>query len=473
MADSAPAAEIAALLDRWWRDEAVFFREAFGVEGLPWQIRVLRLARRNKRVTVRSPRGVGKTAELAVLVLDTLLQTGGSCRVPCVAPVQASLRDILWPEIRRWHKRLSDRWPLLGSWIEIKADRVVAGSDGFAQARTARKENPESMQGFNHENLLFLIDEASGVPEEIFTAIEGSLSQRGSRIFLSSNPTRLDGYFYDTQMSDDLAALWKRVHVRLEDGPPTRDAAEFARSMAAKFGESSNIYRVHVLGEFPLNDPDSFIPFDWVSSAVGRDVSDTGGRVIWGLDVGTRGLDGGGGDRLPDRSSLAKRRGNRLLEKIKAWRGLDEMQTAGRVLIEYQEAEVKPDTINVDVIGVGSGVVARLKELGLPAVGVNVAESAPTQEKYYKLRDELWGRAREWFERRDCVMPEDDDFLGEITTVKWGKPTSDGKTLVERKVDMKKRLKHSPDLADAFCLTFASSDMVSRGVSYWSPDVAM
>ena len=38
-------------------------------------------------------------------------------------------------------------------------------------------------------------------------------------------------------------------------------------------------------------------------------------------------------------------------------------------------------SINIDVIGIGAGVVDRLKELGLPAHGVNVAESeAPNAE---------------------------------------------------------------------------------------------
>ena len=109
----------------------------------------------------------------------------------------------------------------------------------------------------------------------------------------------------------------------------------------------------------------------------------------------------------------------------------------------------------IDSIGLGSGVVDRLVELGLPARGINVAESPALRQKYMKLRDELWFRAREWLEARDCKMADDEQLVNELSTLRFS-ITSNGKFKAESKDQMKKRGFKSPDLADAFVLTFAS-----------------
>jgi hypothetical protein len=83
------------------------------------------------------------------------------------------------------------------------------------------------------------------------------------------------------------------------------------------------------------------------------------------------------------------------------------------------------------------------------------------------MRDELWFEAREWFEKRDVSMPNDESLIAELTLPSF-KVLSNGKKQVESKEDMKKRGVTSPDLADAFCLTFAKggSSKVWKPISY-------
>jgi hypothetical protein len=190
------------------------------------------------------------------------------------------------------------------------------------------------------------------------------------------------------------------------------------------------------------------MPLDLVESAVDRDVSQHG-KVVWGLDVARYG---------GDRTALAKRHGNTVKDKIQFWRGLDTMQTTGKVAAMFKETpdSDKPYAIFVDVIGIGAGVVDRLKELGLPVVGINVAESPAVRDKYARLRDELWFRAREWFDKRDVKVIADDELIAELTLPKY-KVLSSGKIKVESKDEMKKRGVVSCDLADSLCLTFADS----------------
>ena len=68
-----------------------------------------------------------------------------------------------------------------------------------------------------------------------------------------------------------------------------------------------------------------------------------------------------------------------------------------------------------------------------------------------------WFKGREWFQDRACSMPKDDALIAELTSPTYAF-TSTGKMVVESKADMKKRGLRSPDLADAFLLTFACGE---------------
>jgi len=213
-----------------------------------------------------------------------------------------------------------------------------------------------------------------------------------------------------------------------------------------------------VLGDFPKSDDDTIIPMELIEMSMLRDVFPIpGADIVWGVDVAYLGA---------DRSALVRRKGNAVLERPKWKRGLDTMQTAGWIKAEWDATPVseRPVEIMVDVIGYGAGVNDRLRQLGLPSVGVNVSETpAVTSQQYPNLRTELWYQGREWFSMRDCVLPERltpkdqdmEDFVEELAAQTY-ELVSSGKTAASPKKTMRKKLGRSPDLADAFLLTFAS-----------------
>lgn len=455
------ACEAGRLLLEWAADPDLFVREALGAEPESWQTAALRAVAQHDRIAIRSGHGVGKSALLAWLVL-WFLMTRAPCKLPCTAPTAHQLQDILWGEIAKWSRRLRERHPVLADLVQVKSDRVElkeAAAEAFAVARTARKETPEAFQGFHSENLLFIVDEASGVDDAIFEVGEGAMSTPGAKTVLTGNPTRTSGYFYDAFHRG--RAAWTTLKVPCADSRLVSRA--YAAGMASRYGSESNIYRVRVMGEFPTSEDDAVIPLAWCEAAVGRDVQPIPGfRVVWGLDVARFGS---------DRTALAKRRANVLLEPVKAWHGLDTMQVCGVIVHEYETAGDADDTaldrnreptlpgeILVDSIGLGAGVVDRLRELGLPARGVNVAEASAIDTRHNRHRDELWWRAREWFQARDGAMPDDPALIAELSLPKY-RFTSAGKIQVESKDDLKSRGVQSPDLADAFCLTFAGGVM--------------
>ncbi len=435
-------AQPAAIPAAWHDDPARFCREALRAEPQAWQVEALELVARHDRVAIRSGHGVGKTALLAWLILWFLI-TRRPVRIPCTAPTSHQLGDILWSEIAKWRRRLPAE---LAAQVSVTGEHVYRADsrqECFAVARTARRDQPEAFQGFHGENLLFVVDEASGVDDSIFEVGEGAMSTAGAKAVLAGNPTRRSGYFYDAFHRDSDA--WKTLRVACADSPMV--AARYASGMARRYGADSNIYRVRVLGEFPASEDDAVIPVELCESAVLRDVEPLPDRrIIWGLDVARFGA---------DRTALAKRRGNVLLEPVTYWRKKNLMASAEEVARLYEACEDidRPFAIMVDSIGYGAGVADRLRAMGLPARDVNVG-NASEMPRYERLRDELWWRAREWLETRTCVLPDDQDLIGELTVPKYSF-TPDGKIKVESKDEMKKRSVQSPDLADAFCLTLA------------------
>ena len=349
----------------------------------------------------------------------------------------------------------------------MKSDKInlEGASDSYAVARVSRRENPEALQGFHSDNLLFIIDEASGVDDMIFEVGEGSLSTPNAKVVMTGNPTRTSGYFFNAFSA--MRDRWTLQTVACKDS--TQVAPEYIEDMGIKYGDDSNVYRVRVLGEFPRAEDDTVIPLYMVDSSLNRDVQvDPYTPVVWGLDVANFGS---------DRTALCKRRGNEVVEPIKTWQGKDLMETVGMVVQEYEMCKYKdrPTDIMVDTIGIGSGVCSRLTELDLPARPIQVSESPSMREKYMRLRDELWFRAREWFEGRDVFLVQDDKLIEELIAPRF-KITSAGKIKVEAKDEFKKRLGgRSCDLADAFCLTFAQQAFTAsvRGTQHnWNKPIS-
>jgi hypothetical protein len=339
--------------------------------------------------------------------------------------------------------------------FEVFSDRIAlrgAPESSFISVRTSSSERPEALAGVHSENVLLVVDEASAVPEAVFEAAAGSMSGHSACTILISNPTRNSGLFYKTH--HDLAADWFRMHVSCANNPLV--SSDFVRQIASTYGETSNAYRIRVLGEFALADDDTLIPADLVDSALERDITVGANEpMVYGLDVARFGT---------DRTALCKRRGNVVVE-IRAWGGLDLMQTVGAVVNEAKKDA--PEEICVDTIGLGSGVADRLREQGYNVRDVNVAESSAMNPNAHRLRDELWLSVKDWLATRSVKLPKDETLRHELVTPRYSF-TSTGKIVVESKDGLKKRGYRSCDLADALCLTFAGqAAMVGGRGSAW------
>lgn len=446
------------LIERYKHDRLNFVSQVLGAKPEKWQAKALRaLDNGEEKISIRSGHGVGKTAFLAWCMLHYLLHYY-PCKIILTAPSSSQLDDAALPEMRTWAARLPK---IYGDQIDAKSDKIylkAAPFEAFVSARTARVENPEALQGIHADNVLIVVDEASGVPEPIYESAQGSLSTKGSIVLLTSNPTKRSGFFYDTQTkwSDD----WFTMKVSCFDSGQVDPS--FIDGMKRRYKENSSVYAVRVLGEFPPAEDDTFIPFYLVDDAMHRDGEPDPIQVYtWGVDPARFG---------DDRSVLCKRQGH-YIHPFKAWVKLDTMQLASRVFIEYETApyDIRPYEIFVDSIGIGAGVADRLRQLmrekGYPCevIDVNVSESATMGTTYHRLRDELWGRIREALETRKMLLPDDDDLLQELITPKMTFSQM-GKIILESKDKLRARGVRSPDMADALALSFAGEAAIAQGL---------
>lgn len=427
-------------------DPVGFVENVLGAKPLPWQAEFLEAVAdpAKRRISVRAGHGVGKSTGCAWALIWHMMMRYPQKSV-CTAPTSGQLFDALFSEVKFWIGKLPD---VLRNSIEVLSDRIVlkaAPESSFISARTSVAEKPEALAGIHSENVLLIADEASAVPEPIFQSAAGSMSGEAATTILISNPTRNSGLFFRThhELKDD----WYAMHVTCLDNPLV--TGDFIRDIAKTYGETSNVYRVRVLGEFALHEDDTLIAAELVDAAMVRDIAvDPASGLVYGLDVARFG---------DDRTVLCKRRGNVVLE-FKSWSGADLMQTVGKVMNEA--ASDRPDVILVDSIGLGAGVSDRLRELSgtrnldFDVRDVNVSESPAMAGSAAKLRDELWLQVRDWLTARACKLPKDDDLRQELVSPRYGF-LSNGKIKVEGKKEMKRRGLRSPDMADALCLSFA------------------
>jgi len=440
---SAPRNFFEEFVAAYANDPVLFVEEMLGAQPFDYQAEFLRALLDERKMSVKSGHGTGKstTASWAMLWFMLLRYP---CKVVVTAPTSSQLFDAMFAELKRWINELPKE---LQQLLNVKSDRVElvsAPAEAFISCRTARAETPEALAGVHSDNVLLIIDEASGVPEQVYEAAAGSMSGHNATTLMLSNPTRSSGTFFESH--NRMANSWWTRTWSCKDSPLV--SHEFVDEMEMRYGPERTAYRVRALGEFPLSDDNTIIPYHLVEAAQNRDVvvSDEA-TVVWGLDVARFGSDA---------TALCKRQGP-IVTELRSWRGLDLMQTTGRIVAEYEALapSKRPAEILVDSIGVGSGVVDRLQELGLPVRGVNVAESPSMGDTYMNLRSELWFKCKAWLEDRSCKLPKDDQLIAELTAIRYSF-TSSGKMKAESKDEMRKRGLGSPDLADALCLTMAS-----------------
>jgi hypothetical protein len=434
----------------------------------PYQRDIMASVPEEKRVAVRGPRGLGKSAlaSLTLLWFAITRDAGGvDWKVVTTAGSWAQLTGFLWVEIKKWayclnwetigRGPLSERNELMKTGLALRHGVALAGSP----------DQPEKLEGAHADSVLYIFDESKIIAAETFDAAEGAFSGAGDDSDLEafalaiSTPGECAGRFYEIHRHAAGLEDWHTRHVTLEEaiaaGRMTRSWAEQRRRL---WGERSALYQNHVLGEFCSEDEDAVIPLAWVEAAqlrwaewdaAGR--PDQDGQHIIGVDVARSGR---------DKSIAAVRHGD-VITRLVAWSKEDTMETVGRVK-GMMDADPLATSI-VDVIGIGAGVYDRLREMGLKVDPFNAAKKTTRKDVtrqfgFTTLRSAAWWNLRELLDPSrpggsTVALPPDDELAGDLTAL-HKKYMSEGKIQVESKDDIKKRIGRSTDKGDAVMQSF-------------------
>ena len=430
------------LLELYHEDPIAFSTQVLEIEPDTQQTDVILSLYKDKKTTTRSGRGTGKTWTAGIIIWHFLC-TRDRSQVYITAPSGGTISGAIWPTLGKMYDNMN---PIYKDQFELQTSQIKHVDyphTWFAQSRTARLENPDALAGTHAKNMLYVIDEASGVSDEMFKVILGSLTEMNNYILMLSNPRRLSGFFFDSHKPSNKKTFGQMHMSAIKSAWVTDDSIQIWKDM---YGEDSNQYKVEVLGEFPDREDEAIIPMNLVLDATARKDEEPVGEIRWGLDVGAGN----------DKSVLIKRQGPVVSNDIKKYKFKDTMKVVGKVVEEYNNTpdELKPENIYVDTIGVGKGPGDRLREQGLPVVPAVASNRAYMKKYNYNAKSEWWKEMYEWFRDQHPQLPDDNDLVEELTTCR-AIPSSDGRFKVEPKDKYKSRLKRSPDAADALAITFS------------------
>lgn len=476
LAERERALEVAQLqLFEQYRDDPVgFCEDVLGARLWSKQKEVMRAVASSRRTSVISGQKVSKSVTLALLAL-WWIKTRKRGRVIATAVKDASIREIFWREVRAFHA--ASRVPM-GGEIFLTALHGLRFPDGRQIIGLTAKE-AEGFGGWSGPEVLFLIDEASGVRDDVKQAIDGNMASDGCKCVAMANGLRTSGWFFESQTSG--SGAWTTLQISSKETPnitglepPIPGLADkgWLAEMETEYGpepEKDPVFQVRVLGLFPSADSTAVVPLELVLEATGRHAAtEEDGPLVLGVDVGYEGDDETviqpvrGKKALPAKE-LRKKDGNLVAAAVlEMLFGSPANPNGGLCKLDARGLPLAKPIVNIDKIGYGASAYDKLKvDPRLQVNGINVAEKAtakppPGWPAFNKLRDQIWWGCREWLKAGGTLPPKDGKLRSDLLAVMLLPPTASGNMQVEGKPDMKKRLGRSPDHGDALCLAVYS-----------------
>lgn len=417
----------------------------------------------HRRITCRSGQGPGKTTASGVLGLFQLVQAPWS-RLVVTAPTMRQCKDVWLAEVTQILRRAD---PFVQRLFNVTTTSIgVMGQkakDWGALLITSSKA--ENAQGQHRKDMHLICEEASGIPREIMEQYEGTLTNPNALFLQIGNPNTRDCAFFDTFHLH--RRLWYPLHWNAEQTPESEwFSLQRNKILEEKYGRDSDVYRVRVLGEFPLQDPNCVLSEEQIQQVAGVKelLAKTVrmGRIGTGEPVRQFGIDFArfGGDE----STIFRRSGYAIPEwerysHVDPSRIIDKAFNMQRTA-SWSDAE----TWYVgDAGGMGQGVMHRFYEAGRNIVEFH-SQGKAIDEDFDNKITEAWFKFSRLVKSRNCYIPADNILQSQLATRRYF-TTRKGKLILESKDEYMKRGYDSPDRADGIVMAFWD-DVVAQGNIY-------
>ena len=149
---------------------------------------------------------------------------------------------MLWRQVHRLYRPKAD---LLGG--KMLDTRWELADDRYAMGLSA--ESADQFQGFHSPNMFIVVDEAEGVSEEIYEAIEAVMTSADPLLLLIGNPTIVTGAFRRAFYED--RHLYHNITMSAKDSPNVKEgktlipgltSARWVEERRETWGEDNPIY---------------------------------------------------------------------------------------------------------------------------------------------------------------------------------------------------------------------------------------
>jgi hypothetical protein len=497
--------EAEALLMQEYAQNPVFFVE-HGLGHKTWskQREILESVLKYEKTAVRACHSVSKTftaAEIAVWFLNCIPNS----KVITTAPTFPQIKMLLWSEINAIYSR--SRVDLEGECLmtEIKTGEKDHYAFGFSTDKPARAE------GWHAPAILFIFDEAKGLPPWLWDSARGAMTGGFCRwLAISTTDGVQVGEPYHKIFTSEKSE-WNRIHISAFDSPyvtgekfrsieipdPQRpdlfqvkltSPAEFNVQLASPkwiadcrkdWGEESPLYQTKVKGEISDASADSIIKLSQVlamtKNAADPEFKDEGQEEA-GVDVARGGTDD---------TVMYKRKGLKVTgKKIITSKQLPEKEKLVFISEEVErfvgfnktirakggQAEIPGIRIKVDDTGVGGGVTDTLQRAGYNVIPINFGAEAKDPDHYPNTISEMWFEAGKIVHEIACQAS--DRLQAELVNRRQKNLDKKGRRVVESKDEYKARGFRSPDEADSFLLAFYDPKVEGTGYASVSKEDA-
>lgn len=418
---------------------------------------------KNRFTAVHSCHGTGKSFISGGILVPWWIDAHpiGESFVVTSAPTAAQIEAILWREIGRTHRKMGLRGRITAGAVPMwKIGAEIVGFGRKPQDLTSEEQARQAFQGIHARYVLVVLDEACGVPGWLWDAALALVTNSDCRVLAIGNPDDPASKFREVCL--DRPNTWNSIHIDAFDTPLFTGeyvpeylshlliSPDWVREVTEEWGDDSPIYEAKVRGRFPIDTQSGVIPWSYMTKCRNHEIPLTD----WEALPNELGIDpAAGGDQF----TIHHRMGPKWM---KAWRFSykDTMQSTGEVVRIINETGAT--RVKIDNIGIGKGVADRLREMtgiehNADVVDVNVSRTTSQPKRFHRLRDELWwdvGRKLIESQALDLTLL-DDRTAHQLTSVQYS-ITSGGRIEIEPKDETRKRIKRSPDDADAFLLAF-------------------
>lgn len=361
---------------------------------------------------VKSCNGIGKTAiaaDLATWLVATVDPMELS--VIATAPIFSQIGTGLFRYINdNYNKALSNGFLIPGRFVAdpaLKVERLGGGNDkSVIQAKRPADNNLiSSFQGIHDGVVAVFMDEAGGLPEDLWIGANAVTTNEHAHILAIGNPDSLHTAFHARFTDRERYKDWNTISISAYDSPnltgevihpdPVKDASIKSHLVQRKWVEMMerqahpNVVLAKVHGEFPKDDSSSFFPQHAMNTAFNTDIDPHATEyLILGVDLAF------GGE---DHTVIYKNRGGHIRKHKSLLYDDDYYALAQKV---HNEAiALGADEVRVDAAGTGKGIYSLLQtrpefQGAYLLVGLLGGDASPDNSRWAQFRAYMYDNFR-------------------------------------------------------------------------------